>query len=80
MSGREAATGMGSVIGVAVVLIAPIAIGYWWSRRLTARREGYDPVRWPIAVGFVVSLLMLAGQCAKPQSPSSGKEVVTTNG
>jgi len=38
------------------------------AKRLTAKREGYDPVRWPIVTGFVVSLLILAGQCSGPRS------------
>lgn len=75
MRGRESAVALGHMMGTAVALIAPIAIGYWASKRLTAKREGYEPVRWPIVTGFVVSLLILAGQFATPRSANSPQSI-----
>jgi hypothetical protein len=71
MSGRASAVALGHMTATVVLLIAPIAIGYWASRRLTAKREGYEPVRWPIAVGAAFSAFILLGQCAPHRADAS---------
>ena len=79
MSGRESAVALGHMFGTGLMLILPIAIGYWWGKRLSAKREGYEPVRWPVAVGFAVSLLVLLAQCTR-HADASTSIVVTSHG
>lgn len=72
MNEHEQAAALGGTIGTIVALVAPVLIGYLAARRLSRRRDGYDPVRWPIAVGFVVSLLMLLGTCSQRDGINRG--------
>lgn len=80
MSGRESAMALGEMFGAGLFIILPVAIGYWWAKRLTARREEYAPVRWPIAVGFVISVLALAGQCSNPRAIDEQRKVEALRG
>jgi MFS family permease len=72
VSTRGIAYALGSMTGAAIVVLAPVVIGYVVAGRLNKRREGYSSVRWPIITGAIVSLLALAGTCApKDRNPAA---------
>lgn len=78
-SAHELGQAVGSTLGVVLLVVVPIAIGYFVARRMNAKREGYDPARWPIAVGAVLSLLMLVGQCSAPRAAERTDAGATAN-
>jgi hypothetical protein len=70
----------GQIVGVGLMVVLPVAVGIWWAGRLNAKREGYDPVRWPVGVGAVLSLFVLLGQCAAPRAAVSDHVTGGSNG
>ncbi len=58
-----------SIAGLVVPLLTVAGIlwlGYWFSGRLTRKREDGVAVRWPIWAAFALVVLMILGQCAAP--------------
>ena len=62
----NAGQAFGSLIGIALLVLFFVVAGYWLSKKLSKDKEYGTAVKWPIAIGWTLAVLVLLGQCSRP--------------
>lgn len=55
---------VGTVIAFVAIYGGILALGLYFARRLTAKRENGTAVHWPVGLALALILLLLIGQCS----------------
>ncbi|KQS04602.1 hypothetical protein ASG11_10355 [Sphingomonas sp. Leaf357] len=75
-SAHEMGRLVGAILGLVMMVAFPIIIGYFVGDRLAKKRGLVGTVKWPIRVGFGISLILLLSYCAGKNNAARAGEII----